>query len=353
MAQTAVGEWLYFRGYPERALAHLSTAHALDPGAVSPLTLARCHWLAGIGRRTGLVRTRCGGRPEPVSADCHASASGRGARHCRGAGRLSHATRQRSVPAVRSRGPRREGRTVPRLRCGPGRVVRPSGARSAGANPDSEGVKFAKTSVAAVSRPAGRGGGRGPGGGSRGRPPPGPHAPVYVPARRPEGGGVREPPRTDPGIGWRALTAAPLLHFRSGATLRCIQAGLLDPDHLDDDAAMAEEAALFEPVSIHRHQRNGYTAYVVTMPPPLYSPEAHLVESFTRTASRSSTGRTARSTRYFTLERTDTADRPLLCEWFADGTRRNYGVGPEPDIGPSADAVLMRTRPGAGSQING
>jgi hypothetical protein len=138
----------------------------------------------------------------------------------------------------------------------------------------------------------------------------------------------------------------PLLHSRSRARLRCLQAGFLDVDHMDDDAEMEAEEELFSAVKVHPHRRGGHTAYVVTMPVPEASPEAHFVAIVHRDAEPHDYMQESPSTRYFTLEKTDGSDRPLLCEWRRDGSHMNYGEGPAPELGAFLDAVFDRVSAG-------
>ncbi|CAN5145128.1 hypothetical protein BH11PLA2_BH11PLA2_45250 [soil metagenome] len=124
-----------------------------------------------------------------------------------------------------------------------------------------------------------------------------------------------------------------LLHFRSKAEIQCIDAGLLDIDYMDDDEAMDAEYELFRAVAIHHRKRAGYTAHVVAMPPPEFSPEAHFVAIVHKDDEPHEYMQESHSTRYFTLEKTDISDQPLLCEWLRDGTRENYGERTCPRVG--------------------
>jgi hypothetical protein len=80
----------------------------------------------------------------------------------------------------------------------------------------------------------------------------------------------------------------------------------------------------------------------VSMPIPESSPEAHFVAIVHKDDEPHDYMRESPSTRYFTLERTDVSDRPLLCEWRRDGSHGNYGDGPAPDLEAFADAVFER-----------
>jgi hypothetical protein len=137
----------------------------------------------------------------------------------------------------------------------------------------------------------------------------------------------------------------PLVHFRAKAHLRCIQAGLIDPRKQATDADQKAEAELFEAVAVHPHKRNGYTAYVVTMPTPESPPEAHFVAIVHKDDEPKEHGCESPSTRYFTLEKSATR-LPVLCECRRDGSRRNYGEGPTPDMGAFVEAVFERVAAG-------
>jgi hypothetical protein len=133
-----------------------------------------------------------------------------------------------------------------------------------------------------------------------------------------------------------------LSHSRTRARIWCEDAGLVSDDELDDDAALEAEEKLFESVAIHPRKRDGFTAYVVTMPPPEFCPEAHLVAIVHKDAEPHVYPKPSPSTRYFTLEKADGSVRPLLCEWGRDGSRKNYGPGPVPEVDAFAAEVLNR-----------
>ena len=94
-------------------------------------------------------------------------------------------------------------------------------------------------------------------------------------------------------------------------------------------------------MAVHPHKRNGYTALVVTMPVPESPPEAHFVAIVRKDDESKEHRRESPSTRYFTLEKSHTP-LPVLCECRRDGSRRNYGEGPAPDIGAFVEAVFER-----------
>lgn len=128
----------------------------------------------------------------------------------------------------------------------------------------------------------------------------------------------------------------PLLHFRSKAFLRLAENGLVDPcQETDADA----EAELFKPVAVHPHKRGAYTAHVVTMPAPESPPEAHFVAIVHKDDEPKKHGIASRSTRYFTLESSNTP-LPVLCEWREDGSHLNYGEGPAPEMAAFVEAVF-------------
>ena len=140
----------------------------------------------------------------------------------------------------------------------------------------------------------------------------------------------------------------PLLHMWSKARIRCEEVDLLPEGSDDIEGAFEEDRKLFEAVAIHPLKRGGYAAYVVTMPAPEVSPDAYLAAIVHKADESHEYMRESPSTRYFTLERTDISDRPLLCEWRRDGSRENYGEGPAPQVEAFADAVFDRVRMGAG-----
>lgn len=139
----------------------------------------------------------------------------------------------------------------------------------------------------------------------------------------------------------------PLLHMWSKARIRCEEADLLPEGSGDTEGAFEEDSKLFDAVAIRPVKRGGYTAHVVTMPVPEGSPDAYLAAIVHKDDEAHEYMRGSPSTRYFTLERTDTPDRPLLCEWRRDGSRENYGEGPAPQVEPFADAVFERVGVGA------
>ena len=136
----------------------------------------------------------------------------------------------------------------------------------------------------------------------------------------------------------RKESPLPLLYFRSKAYVRLAENGLVDPceeSEADGDA----EAELFKPVAVHPHKRNGYTTHVVTMPTPESPPEAHFVAIVHKDDEPKEHGCAAPSTRYFTLESSNTR-LPVLCEWREDGSHLNYGEGPAPEMAAFVEAVF-------------
>lgn len=133
----------------------------------------------------------------------------------------------------------------------------------------------------------------------------------------------------------------PLLHFQSKAHLECVHAGWIDPDQWQTEAGIQRDLELFKTVSVHPHKRNGYTAYVVKMPVPESLPEAHFVAIVYKDDEPKVHGSESPSTRYFTLEKSHTP-LPVLCECMRDGSRRNYGEGPAPEISDFVEAVFAR-----------
>ncbi|MGL4424472.1 MAG: hypothetical protein ACRCZF_27710 [Gemmataceae bacterium] len=141
---------------------------------------------------------------------------------------------------------------------------------------------------------------------------------------------LSEPPRTE----------LPLLHFRSKAKFRCLAAGLLSKSDYSDEAVADSESELFEAVRVQPVSRGGYTAHIVTMPAPQECPEAYFAAIVHKDGEPREYRVPSPSTRYFTLELAIMSDRPVLCEWLPDESRKNYGAGPAPEIGPFADAVF-------------
>lgn len=128
------------------------------------------------------------------------------------------------------------------------------------------------------------------------------------------------------------LSNQPLIHFWSMACLRCEEAGLFA-----DEAALSE---WIDAIQIRSYVKDGFTIYFVTMPEPQFSLETYFVAIVYKDEPHKY-GRESPSTRYFTLEKADyPAARPLLCEWFSDGSRKNHGEGPVPTQEAFADAVF-------------
>lgn len=126
---------------------------------------------------------------------------------------------------------------------------------------------------------------------------------------------------------WHAITNAEILCEGNGyvgqagaaAAAAAAERGLYaDPYEL--------ERELLGRVSIHPVKRGGYTAYVLTMPEPEFSPEAHFIAIVHRDDEPHEYMTSSPSTRYFTLEKTREAPQPLPCEWDAQGRHRNFGM---------------------------
>jgi len=143
----------------------------------------------------------------------------------------------------------------------------------------------------------------------------------------------------------------PLLHFRSKALIRCMEAGLIDADPGEDDAAALEaENELFSPVAVHPRRQAGYTAHIVAMPAPETCPEAYFVAIVHKDDEAHEYMRDSPATRYFTLEKADGPGRPLVCEWRRDGSRGNYGEGPAANIDAFVQAVFDRVAADVGGR---
>jgi hypothetical protein len=134
----------------------------------------------------------------------------------------------------------------------------------------------------------------------------------------------------------------PLQHYRSKARRRCLQAGFLAADHMEDAAATAAEEQLFSAVKIYPHRRGGYTVFVITMPKPEAGPEAYFVAIVHKDNEPRRHLAASPATRYVTLEMADGSDLPLLGEWRENGTHATYGQGPPPEMGPFVEAVFNR-----------
>lgn len=135
----------------------------------------------------------------------------------------------------------------------------------------------------------------------------------------------------------------PLLHFWAKAHVRCLETGLIDPRRPETDADRDRELELFERITVHPYQRDGYTAHVVTMPPPESMPEAYFTALVFKDDEPKEYMQASPSSRYFTLEKSH-AQPPVLCECRRDGSRRNYGEGPPLDRDAFAAAVFERIK---------
>jgi len=136
----------------------------------------------------------------------------------------------------------------------------------------------------------------------------------------------------------------PLSLFQSKALMRCLDAGLIAPSAVFGPmkaAAVKAENELYKSVSIRPHKQNGYTAYVVTMPRPESPPEAHFAAIVYKDDELKQFGQTSPSTRYFTLEHSITP-LPVLCELCCDGSRKNHGLGPAPEIAAFVEAIFKQ-----------
>jgi hypothetical protein len=129
----------------------------------------------------------------------------------------------------------------------------------------------------------------------------------------------------------------PLLHFCSKARLICEHRGWLDLETEEDED---EAVSFLDEIEIHSVRRKEFTVYVITMPEPRFSGEAHMVAIVHRDSERHDYGRPSPSTRYFTLEKTFAGTTPLLCEWFPDATRKNFSTGPHATVDEFNDAVF-------------
>ncbi len=131
-----------------------------------------------------------------------------------------------------------------------------------------------------------------------------------------------------------------LLHMGSKALVRCVQIGLIQDDDCDDEN-IEILIGITDQIAIHPHQRNGYTAYVATMPNPVHTTESHFVAIVHNDDEPKRHMQESPSTRYFTLEKSGSA-LPMLCEVKRDRLHLNYGEGPVPEMAAFVDAVFER-----------
>lgn len=83
----------------------------------------------------------------------------------------------------------------------------------------------------------------------------------------------------------------------------------------------------------------GRPALIVELPRPPRPTHCYFIAVFRGADAR---------IQYYTLERSITPDRPMLCRWSRGGTHSLLGVGPKPDIAAFGEAVEEAERLRAG-----
>jgi hypothetical protein len=126
-------------------------------------------------------------------------------------------------------------------------------------------------------------------------------------------------------VGERVKSA--LTHCWALAAVRAVNAGLMTQEQVDAEVEADDSPwTLIEHLRITTYAKGGCTVHVVTMPEPESVPECHFVAIVFEDGEPKRPGNGAPSTRYFTLEQTQGAGPPVLCEWIHDGSRANYGA---------------------------
>jgi hypothetical protein len=136
-------------------------------------------------------------------------------------------------------------------------------------------------------------------------------------------------------------SSSPLDYIRSQVQIRLVLNGLIVLPDEDDVAEFAAEKEFWKGLAVHPHRRNGYTVHVITMPKPQFIREAHYVAIVHKDDEPKDYMRASPSTRYFALEKSQ-IHLPFLCECRRDGSRKNYGEGPAPEITAFTEAVFER-----------
>jgi hypothetical protein len=136
---------------------------------------------------------------------------------------------------------------------------------------------------------------------------------------------------------WHAITNAEILCEQNGFV------GQAPADEGDpDEGPLDAERRLLERVSIRANRRAGYTVYVLTLPEPKFSPEAHFAAIVHRDGESHEYMTPSPSTRYFTLEKSGESPQALLCEWDAAGSHLNTGTSLAPDQASFTEWVFAR-----------
>jgi hypothetical protein len=86
-------------------------------------------------------------------------------------------------------------------------------------------------------------------------------------------------------------------------------------------------------IHLHRRQFGTFEGTVLEMPPPQIPPDCHFIAVVPLAADQ---------LRCFTLERCFLLKPTMLCEWRADRSHANFGIGPEPEIDLFVAAVAAK-----------
>ena len=107
---------------------------------------------------------------------------------------------------------------------------------------------------------------------------------------------------------------------------------------------MVQDTSLAENIFVEGLAMKGASCAMVRMPPVQTKLEAHLIAVVLGADLEAAAPEPSRDAplHYFTLESAQSRtayQRALVCEWKADRTRRNYGVGPRPNVEDFAEIV--------------
>jgi hypothetical protein len=129
----------------------------------------------------------------------------------------------------------------------------------------------------------------------------------------------------------------PLMYIWLMARAHCKDRNLLPDDSANVHEEVKQHQKLLKEVSIHPRKRDGYTIYIITMPPPENITEAYFAAIVHKDGELHEPMKPSPSTRYFLLERSFA--HPVLGEW-QNGTHLNLGEGPEPNLEAFANVVF-------------
>lgn len=135
-------------------------------------------------------------------------------------------------------------------------------------------------------------------------------------------------------------STTPFMLIQARALSRCALAGVLKYDETNGEEVL-RLMEVFEPMEINAHYRGGYTAYLITMPPPQKSPEAHFAAILLKDYEDHLPHELSPSTKYFLLEKGLLSDQPFFCEWTANRSHRNFAQLPA-DPYVFLDAIFER-----------